>query len=225
VYAGGERDSGSIYRIDPNGGDAQQISHYRAALLAFSPDGRRVIFMSECDYNCDLFVMDADGANMHQLTQNGLFDVFPAWSPDSQYITFMSNRDRYFEIYVLDVDCATLPGGCLGNIRRLTINRDFDGFPAWSPDGKVVVFSSDRSGEFELYTVDADCAPEPEQCEETVRRLTDHPQRDLSPTWSPDGSRIAFISGRDVYVMDADGANIRFIARDVLPDQFLAWRP
>jgi Tol biopolymer transport system component len=225
IYSSDQRGSEGIYRITVADGVIQQISDKPTSLLAVSPDGRQIAFMSACDNNCDIFVADGDGSNLRQLTRNGLFDVFPVWSPDSQQIAFMSNRDQFFEIYVVDADCTTRPGGCDANARRLTYNRDFDGFPNWSPDGQRLVLSSDRGGNFDLYTIDVTCMQNRGDCAAATQRLTDEPGRDLSPVWSPDGQRIAFISGRDVYVMDADGQNIRHLMDDVLPDQFLAWRP
>jgi len=137
----------------------------------------------------------------------------------------MSNRDDFFEVYIAAADCPDLPGGCTPNLYRLTDNRAFDGFPVWSPDGTQLLFSSDRSGNFELYTVEVACIRQPLDCSAVTRRLTDQPARDISPSWSPDGRHIAFISGRAVYVMNADGSHIRPMMDDVLPDQFLVWRP
>jgi TolB protein len=135
TYSSDQRERAGIYRVAVADGTIQQISDQPISLLTVSPDGSQVAFMAACDNNCDIFVMDANGSNSRQLTRNGLFDVFPAWSPDSQQIAFMSNRDQFFEIYVVDADCTMRFGGCDANARRLTSNRDFDGFPNWSPDG------------------------------------------------------------------------------------------
>jgi TolB protein len=224
TYSSDRRGGVGIYTIDASGGEPKRITDYLAALMAYSPNGERIVFMADCDNNCDLFIMDADGQNIHAFTpRNGMFDVFPAWSPDSRQITFVSNRDRFFEIYVLDANCAELAGGC--NARRLTYNRDFDGFSVWSPDGEKLLFSSNRNGNFELFSLDVTCINAPQSCDQMTRRLTHHPSRDTSPSWSPDGRWIAFISGRAVYVMDSNGGNIRHIMDDVVPDQFLIWRP
>jgi TolB protein len=224
IYSSDTRGEEGIYRIAVDGGEPQRISPHPASLLVPSPDGLQIAFMAACDNNCDIFVMNADGSRPRRLTDNGLFDVFPVWSPDSRQIAFMSNRDDFFEIYLVDADCPTLPGGCDADARRLTDNRDFDGFPSWSPDGQHLLLSSDRGGNFDLYAIDVGCAAAG-GCEGATRRLTDHLARELSPAWSPDGAHIAFFSGRDVYFMDADGGNIRRLMDDVLPDQFLMWRP
>ena len=80
-----------------------------------------------------------------------------------------------------------------------------DGFPSWSPDGRRLVFVSNRDGNSEIYVMDTD--GQNQTC------LTCYDGWDgWSPSWSPDGSRLSFVSDRDgnseIYVMDADGESI-----------------
>lgn len=72
------------------------------------------------------------------------------------------------------------------------------GDPVFSPDGREIVFVSDRDGNFELYGMNADGT-----CQ---TRLTDHPLTDDDPAFSPDGSKLAFVYSDDIYVMNADGS-------------------
>jgi len=93
--------------------------------------------------------------------------------------------------------------------------------PAWSPDGRTIVFVSWRDGNGEVYAMDADgSAP---------RNLTKNPAKDVRPAWSPDGRRIAFVSGRDgnseIYTMNADGSGKRNLTRDRARDLFPTWSP
>lgn len=79
-----------------------------------------------------------------------------------------------------------------------------DAYPSLSPDGKRVLFQSNRSGVFEIFTMDPDG--------KNIRQLTFDRVDNNSPAWSPDGKRIVFASGRDndesdIYIMDADGRN------------------
>jgi Tol biopolymer transport system component len=94
-------------------------------------------------------------------------------------------------------------------------------WPAWSPDGKRIVFASNRAGMGELYTVLPDGSQE--------KRLTDDAYPDAEPRWSPDGSKIAFTSYRDgksaIYVMDEDGSNVTQVTTGADADWSPTWSP
>ena len=93
--------------------------------------------------------------------------------------------------------------------------------PAWSRDGRTIVFVSWRDGNGEVYAMDADGS--------SPRNLTQDPAKDAGPAWSPDGRRIAFVSWRDgnseIYVMNADGSGKRNLTRDRASDDFPTWSP
>ena len=93
--------------------------------------------------------------------------------------------------------------------------------PAWSPDGRTIVFVSWRDGNGEVYAMDADGS--------SPRNLTQDPAKDVRPAWSPDGRRIAFVSRRDgnseIYVMNADGSGKRNLTRDRASDDSPTWSP
>ena len=85
----------------------------------------QIAFHSGRDGDDEIYVMDADGSNVQQLTFNESDDVYPAWSPDGSRIAFHSDRDGDWEIYVMDADGS--------NVQQLTTNESDDWFPAWSP--------------------------------------------------------------------------------------------
>ena len=93
--------------------------------------------------------------------------------------------------------------------------------PAWSPDGRTIVFVSWRDGNGEVYAMNADSSG--------PRNLTQDPAKDVRPAWSPDGRSIAFVSSRDrqseIYVMNADGSGKRNLTRDPASDDYPTWSP
>jgi TolB protein len=108
-------------------------------------------------------------------------------------------------------------------LRKLSDNADKpvqDEFPAWSPDGKSVVFSSDRTGQHNLWRLDAN----------GVKRLTDFKGTDTSPAFSPDGTKIVFCRYMSPHprlcIMNADGSNVVVLSKDAkLSSLDPAWSP
>jgi len=202
----------------------------------WSPDGadeyiRRIAYSSDADCTArhrEIYVMDADGGNPRNLTQDDADDVSCSWSPDSQQIVFASNRDGDNEIYVMNSDGS--------QVRQLTDNDAEDFMPAWSPVSSQIAFVSNRDGNDEIYVMDVGGA---EQGAGSVQRLTDDPAVDWFPFWSPDGAdeyirQIVFNSRRDgnleIYVMDVEGAaqgspNVRRLTNNPADDFNAVWQP
>jgi len=92
--------------------------------------------------NLEIWVMDADGRNKIQTTDNGAANFAPYWFPDGNRILFCSNvndpNKRNFDIYMINLDGTGL--------EKITLYGEFDGFPMFSPDGKQLVFCSNRNG-------------------------------------------------------------------------------
>ena len=196
------------------------------AFLSFAPIGQaQIAFVSERDWNLEIYVMDADGSNLRNLTNNPARDSSPAWSPDGQKIAFVAydkdgndKKEVGGEIYVMDADG--------NNLLRLTDNPADSSSPTWSPDGQRIAFQSSQDGgkNSEIYAMDADG--------DDPRNLTNNPASDSSPAWSPDGQKIAFVSDRDgdeksgeIYVMDADGNNLLRLTDNPAGGSSPAWSP
>ena len=92
LYADGERQT----RLTDHGGSDTPPS--------WSPDGSRLVFVSDRDGNSEIYVMDVDGQNQTRLTDSDGWDVSPSWSPDGSRLAFVSDRDGNSEIYVMDAD-------------------------------------------------------------------------------------------------------------------------
>ncbi len=184
-----------------------QRAVYLLLLFALSVTGRsavalngKIVFNTNSDGNTEVYVMDANGNHIRNLTQHPARDIAPAWSPDGSQILFDSYRDGNGEIYVMDADGS--------NPRNLTRHPALDCVADWSPDGTQILFLSNRAGGINTYIMDADG--------QNIRRLTNYPPEgefaDIS-AWSPDGEQIAFewVRALDtgIYLMNTNGRNIR----------------
>jgi len=220
-----------IYVMDVDGKNQRRLTnnHHDDWSPSWSPDGKLIVFVSDRDshahfipglFASEIYVMNADGGNPQNLTNNPADDGFPSWSPDGKQIVFQSDRDdRHYDIYVMDADGK--------NQQRLTENpNNEDKYPSWSPDGKQIVFSSARDEHFgyEIYVVDAGGG--------NLQRLTENLKHEWDPVWSPDGKRIAFASDRkgdwvnfEIYVMDADGGNQQRLTENRSDDWSPSWSP
>lgn len=194
--------------------------------VRWSPDGRRLAFTSH--YRTGRFavyVANADGSGVRPLVKPAHAreeSSFPAWAPDGGLIAFASTRTHLEnpEIYVVR------PNGT--GLRRLTHTvgdaetLGDDGMPTWSPDGKQIVFTSNRTGTNALWVMRADGTLE--------RKLYDSKRTDeLDPQFSPDGRRIAFsrlaLANGEVWTVSSDGRNARRVAAGGRPTWLPARRP
>jgi TolB protein len=163
----------------------------------------KIVFHTNRDGNAEIYVMDADGNRLRNVTRHPADDIRSDWSPGGDQILFLSNRDGNYEIYVMDADGD--------NLRNLTQHPGFDSYPDWSPDGTQIVFDSSRDGAFNLYVMDADGR--------NVRQLTHHlPDIGFAsaPVWSPDGRWIAFedvkVEGSGIYIINVSGKNLQTVS-------------
>ena len=160
----------------------------------------KIYFVSSRSGSKEIWAMDYDGQNQHQITHLGSISISPRISPDSSRIAFSSLAREGWAIrmYSLDLDrLVSFPGGSAGG-------NNFS--PAWSADGSKIAFSSARSGASEIWVADASGG--------NLRQLTAFRRADVSPTWNPrTNAQIAFVSGRtglpQIYIMDQDGANVQ----------------
>ena len=203
--------SAEVYVMNADGSGQRRLTrHAKPKELAWSPDGRMLAIGSHASGGPrDVYVMNADGTGLLNLTPGPGGGEALSWSPDGRKIGFRSLRDGSGEIYVVNVD-----GTGLRRLTHLTRNplssgaTTFSG-PAWSPDGKKILFVRVGWGRglsnSEILVMNADGSRQ--------RNLTRNPAPDGDPVWSPDGRKIAFVSKRDgygeIYVMNADGSGQR----------------
>jgi len=165
-----------LYSMDLKGGDIRQLTDdtgYDGGAF-YSWDGKKIIYRAwhytdsaqASEYQrflkqnlvrpsrMELFVMNADGTDKRQITNNGAANFAPFFHPDNQRVIFASNLSdpggRNFDLYTVRIDGKELT--------RITFNQTFDGFPMFTRDGKRLVFASNRNakvrGETNLFIAD-----------------------------------------------------------------------
>ncbi len=133
----------------------------------WSPDSKRIAFLSSRDGSPELYVMLADGTEQMRLTNNSAPEYKVSWSPNGKRLLFVSERDGNAEIYVTDVKGD--------NVTRLTTNNVRDDEPVWSPNGRRIAFVSYLDGDGDIFVMDADGGNQV--------RLTNNDFDDNSPSW------------------------------------------
>ena len=163
--------------------------------LAFA-EGTGPFISTTAETTLDIFTMDPDGGNVSRVTKtDGVeWESDPTWSPDGRRIAYVHSRnplspgcgppcDNDYDIFVMNADGT--------GATRLTSNR-FGAFePEWSPAGDRIVFAAwpDPPVQgFEIFTMNPDGSQVTQLTSSGLNRF---------PSWSPDGSRIAFMSARD----------------------------
>ncbi len=165
----------------------------------FSRDGRYLIYQSDRDgYDCDkIWIMGVDGSDKSRVSPDRGAHTCAFFFPQGEEIVFASTSHLpgacppkpqlpggahyVWPLYPYDIFRAGADGS---GLRRLTDNEKYDAEPVVSPDGKQIVFGSQREGDFDIYIMNADGTG--------VRRLTDRVGYDGGPWFSPDGTKIVW---------------------------------
>lgn len=194
VFSSGRTADFDIWTLDIQSGTLAQLTHGNELndMPRWSPDGSQICFIRTSeDLIASLYVMDADGKNVKQLSKN-CHAQHPSWSPDGSRIVFTANAgENKEEVEICTCDAST------GEVSVLLDRKGQETEPSLSPDGSKLLFSS----------IDPNCDDpfshrdteiwEYDLNKKTERKLCAHPARDFSPVYSPDGSQIAFVSHRN----------------------------
>ena len=165
---------------------------------AISPDGKWLAFASNKNSYWDLYLLELSSGNIVRLTDTPEYDAAPSWSPDGAFLAYESYEKGFLGIYIRSVADSA-------QVYALTQDSATDTSPAWSPLGRKIAFISNRSGEPEVWIADLD-----KSGDDKFTNISQSPHTvESHPTWSPDGSHLAWASADQVsgltsiYVWDA----------------------
>jgi len=215
-----------IYRGQPADADARRLAHQFADDIISRLSGglpgiaqTQIAYISTKSGNKEVWVMDYDGANQHQLTHLKTIALTPRWSPDATRIAFTCYMPAK------GVTSAQICIYSTASNRQIAFPR-FRGTsssPAWSPDGSQLAFMSSQGGDPEIYVSDADGGH--------MHKITFAAGVNTSPAWNPKtGKQIIFVSDRGgdpvLYLANSDGSNVEKV--DVEDKGYVvdpAWSP
>jgi Tol biopolymer transport system component len=181
----------------------------------WSRDAKSILFQSNRSGKWQIYVMDAAGENVRQLTSDGSNSDFPDWSPDNRSIAFVSDRNGNEDVYVMQMDGSGL--------RDLSNDPARDIHPYWEPDGKKLLFNSTRDGDkLQIYEVDLDG--------KNLHRLVASQDDDTCARIRPEGDSFVYLSNLsvgqdDVLLRRRDGSQPINLTHDSAPDGWPTWMP
>jgi len=221
---------GDLYVISANGVGRQALSSGEAfeSMPSWSPDGSYIAFASAAEGNQEIVIAPAsapgDASWQMQLTEGSEWAMAPAWSRNSRYIAYASSVGGGYGIYTMEF--LLLPDThelIRYEVRRLTYDMLFQSHPSWSPDGTMLAYTTDRGGQWQVYTVSAaGMYAEPLPGTASLGSTA-------YPAWSPDGTQIAFAAtlhgSWDIYKCNLDGSGLTRLTQDWGQDWGPVWSP
>lgn len=213
--------------------------------------GGKIAFTSPREnYNYEIYIMDVDGTNQENISNNSGTNLHPSWSPNGTKIAY----SYYSILYLMDADgtnqerlndlntyddyspCWSPDGSQItysstddiwiidatgNNSENVTLSGLDEWNPSWSPDGLSIIYVKNRNGYAEIYEMNTDGSNQ--------TPLTSNSAHDSYPDWSPDGTKIAFASNRDgnyeIYTMSSNGSNQVRLTDNSATDRSPSWSP
>jgi TolB protein len=184
--------------------EARRLAHKVADNIILALTGRqgmastRILLIGNRTGKKEVYLCDADGQNLRQLTRDNTISMAPKWSPDGSRFVYTSFRSKFPDVYLVNLDTGDRK--CIANYPGLNASA------AFSPDGREVALILSKDGNPDLYIKDMDGG-------DLTRLTSTRRAAEASPAWSPDGRQIVFVSDRSgtpqLYVMDRSGGEPR----------------
>ncbi|MBU4199903.1 MAG: hypothetical protein KKG09_04935 [Verrucomicrobia bacterium] len=199
--------------------EARKLAHQVADEIVMALTGRpgmassRLALVGNRTGYKELYLCDADGQNLRQLTFDKTLSLAPKWGPDGRQMVYTSYRSQFPDVYLITLGNNSWKGKCIANFPGL------NACAAISPDGREVALTLSKDGNPDLFIMKISSR--------RLTRLTATKRAgEASPSWSPDGRQIVFVSDRSgspqLYIMDRDGGEPKRItsagSQNVDPD-------
>ncbi len=212
---------GEVYLIPVEGGEPKRLTFDGAGVsnLAWVPNGREIVFSSRYGGKSRLHRLPVDGGIPQWVAASGTDAQYPAFSLQGNRLAWMQNTDNV-DIHRVALKNGTAAADTQPNLPGLIASTASEASPRYSPDGKRVVFVSNRSGSEEIWV----CGSEGEN---PVRLTAFRGPLAGSPSWSPDGRQIVFDcrpeGNADIFIISSEGGQSRRLTTDPAEDIVPSW--
>jgi Tol biopolymer transport system component/predicted Ser/Thr protein kinase len=198
-----------LWTVPAAGGEPSLVSEENTfGASAWSADSKRILFVSNRTGFRNIWEIEVASGRLRQITSGPSWDQFPIVSRNGRlaYVSFGHEVDLHSVQYETRDEA------------RVTFTSHENYFPSFSPDGRRLVYQSDRTANNEIWLRNADGSE---------RNLTNQASADLTPEWSPDGREIVFVSNRggkaQVWIMDSEGGSQRLFTSHAVPAPLAGW--